>query len=474
MKPIITVNNLSKVYQLYNHNIDRLKEIVHPARKKYHQDFYALKNISFEVTQGEIVGIVGKNGSGKSTLLKIITGVTTPTFGSYEINGKISALIELGAGFNPEYTGIENIYLNGTILGYSKKMIDLKLDEILSFADIGDYVYQPVKTYSSGMLVRLAFSVAITVDPDILIVDEALSVGDALFQRKCYEKINSFIDNGKTVLFVSHSLNIVTQLCNRAVLLDAGEIILDAKPKLVHSYYTKLLYTIGDGYLKTRKEIIDINQDKKTKANFEKEQINNTDFNNQSETLHNDEISEKNIDNNDFYLPDFKSLSMVQFKKYDIDIYDICLKNLNGEIVNHINTNKYYTYSYKVKFNITAFKVTFGMMIKLTTGFIVSQGETPGKFPFKYIEQVSPGEILLVDWSFKCNLLPGTYYTNAGVIGIVNQGQRDFLNRVMDAYVFKVQNIENNNYQGVAYLEQHAEIRKLSIDDSIPQSAKLS
>ncbi len=221
----IKVENLSKVYKLYEKPIDRLKESINPLRKKYHKDFYALKDLSFEVKKGETIGIIGKNGSGKSTLLKIITGVLTPSSGSVQVNGKISALLELGAGFNPEYTGIENIYLNGTIMGFSKSEIESKLQDILQFADIGDFVYQPVKTYSSGMFARLAFALAISVDPDILIVDEALAVGDMAFQNKCFNKILGLMEKGKTVLFVSHSLSAIRLLCNRTIWINDGEIL---------------------------------------------------------------------------------------------------------------------------------------------------------------------------------------------------------------------------------------------------------
>ncbi|MEG2651333.1 MAG: ABC transporter ATP-binding protein, partial [Eubacterium sp.] len=188
----IKIDNISKVYHLYEKPKDRLKETFSLSRKKYHDDFYALNNISFEVQEGECFGIVGKNGSGKSTLLKIITGVLTPTSGSVTMSGRVAALLELGAGFNQEYTGIENIYLNGDIMGYTKSEIEERVPDILEFADIGDHIYQPVKTYSSGMFVRLAFAIAINVDPEILIVDEALSVGDAFFQLKCYKKFNEF------------------------------------------------------------------------------------------------------------------------------------------------------------------------------------------------------------------------------------------------------------------------------------------
>lgn len=235
----ISVSNLKKVYSLYNNKFSKIKEAFSTTGKKYHNDFYALKGISFDIEAGECVGIIGLNGSGKSTLLKILTEVITPTEGTFQINGKVSALLELGAGFNPEYSGLENIYLNTMLMGYTHKETEEKLQQILEFADIGDFVYQPVKVYSSGMFVRLAFAIAITVEPDILIIDEALSVGDVFFQQKCYRKIKEF--SGKsTVLIVSHDLNAITKFCKRIIVMNQGEIIFNGDPKEAISCYFKI------------------------------------------------------------------------------------------------------------------------------------------------------------------------------------------------------------------------------------------
>lgn len=221
---VIEVNDVTKIYKLYKDPIDRFKEAVHPFHKQYSVPFYALRNISFQVEKGETVGIIGTNGSGKSTILKIITGVIQPSEGTIAVNGKVSALLELGAGFDMEYSGIENIYMNGAVLGFSRKEMERKKEEILEFADIGDFVYQPVKTYSSGMLVRLAFALAINVEPEILIIDEALAVGDAFFQAKCFHKLEAIKAAGTTILFVSHDIVSVKKLCSRAVWLDRGNI----------------------------------------------------------------------------------------------------------------------------------------------------------------------------------------------------------------------------------------------------------
>lgn len=237
----IRVTDLEKVYKLYDRPSDRLKEALHIGRGKHHTEHRALKGVDMTIRQGECVGIIGTNGSGKSTILKIITGVLSPTAGNVEVNGRISALLELGAGFNMEYNGIENIYLNGTMIGFSKKEIDQKLDEILAFADIGDYVYQPAKTYSSGMFVRLAFAVAINIDPEILIVDEALSVGDVFFQAKCYHKFEEFKEMGKTIVFVSHDLSSISKYCDRVVLLNQGIKLGEGAPKQMIDTYKQVL-----------------------------------------------------------------------------------------------------------------------------------------------------------------------------------------------------------------------------------------
>ena len=219
----ISVNDVSKMYKLYDNPMDRLKESLGLSRKKKYKEHYALNHVSFQVHKGETVGIIGTNGSGKSTILKIITGVLSPTAGEIAVNGRISALLELGAGFNQDYTGIENIYMNGTMMGYTKKEMDAKLPEILDFAEIGDFVYQPVKTYSSGMFVRLAFALAINVEPEILIVDEALSVGDVFFQSKCYRRMEEIRQKGTTILMVTHDA-FTASYAGRVIFIKDGKL----------------------------------------------------------------------------------------------------------------------------------------------------------------------------------------------------------------------------------------------------------
>ncbi|MDC7291371.1 ABC transporter ATP-binding protein [Blautia schinkii] len=240
-KKVIQIHNLSKMYKLYEKPSDRLKESLGLSKKKRYREHYALHDVSFDIEEGECVGIIGTNGSGKSTILKIITGILSPTDGEVKVDGRISALLELGAGFNMEYSGLENVYLNGTMIGFSKEEIDARLDDILAFADIGDFINQPVKMYSSGMFVRLAFAVAINIDPEILIVDEALSVGDVFFQAKCYHKFEEFKEQGKTILFVSHDLSSIAKYCDRVVLLNKGRMLDEGSPKAMVDMYKQLL-----------------------------------------------------------------------------------------------------------------------------------------------------------------------------------------------------------------------------------------
>jgi ABC-type polysaccharide/polyol phosphate transport system ATPase subunit len=262
----IKVNNLTKIYHLYDKPQDRLKEALNPFKKSYHHDFYAMNDVSFEIKKGETVGIIGKNGAGKSTLLKIITGVLTPTSGNVQVNGKIASLLELGAGFNPEMTGLENIYLNGTLMGFTHEEMESKVDAILEFADIGEFIHQQVKTYSSGMFARLAFSVAINVEPDILIVDEALSVGDARFQSKCIRKMEDIANIGATIVFVSHDIGAIKKFCKYVIWLNDGAIIKDGKPdKILEDYMSFMSYGLETERIEDKKDAFVENAQKMTK-----------------------------------------------------------------------------------------------------------------------------------------------------------------------------------------------------------------
>ena len=430
----IKIDNVSKIYKLYNSPEDRLKESLHPLRKKYHQDFYALNDVSFDVKKGETVGIIGKNGCGKSTLLKIISGVLTPTSGSVNVSGKISALLELGAGFNPELSGIENVYFNGTLMGYSREEMDDRLDNILSFADIGPFINQPVKTYSSGMFVRLAFAVAINVDPDILIVDEALSVGDEAFQRKCFSRILNFKSIGKTILFVSHGASTIIELCDRALLFDQGELLLQGAPKPVVTRYQKLIFAPAEKLVTLREEIRTLNVSTVEEPHTA---ISDVAF---DKTLPLKTPQQDKSKPAAFYDPHLVVQSTVSYESRGTYISAPHITTLGGEKVNVLVRGQEYVYNYSVHFENDAYNVRFGMMIKDVTGF--SLGGMVSHSPYEAINFIAKGSVKKQSFLFKCALLPGAYFLNAGVLGS-DEGTETYLHRLMDAYMFKVQHEEN-------------------------------
>jgi lipopolysaccharide transport system ATP-binding protein len=425
--PAIIVDNITKVYYLYDSPTVRLKEALHPLRKKYHYDFYALKHVSFTVEQGEVLGIIGKNGSGKSTLLKILAGVLTPTSGTIALNGKVAALLELGGGFNPEFTGIENIYFNSSIMGYKKEEVDQKIDEIIAFADIGDFIHQPVKTYSSGMFVRLAFAVAINIEPDILIVDEALAVGDEAFQRKCFAKIQAIRERGATILFVSHAVGAVVELCQRAMLFDQGELILAGVPKFVVSKYHQLLYAEEDHRQALRENI---KQDFLQKGSSSIAEATNSEiqYENKSQPV----LKE-------FYDPNLKTDSKIVYSDhndYGVRIRDVRITTGEGVQVNNLLSDRNYIYTYNVDFQRPAQNVRFGMLIKTVTGFELGGSATsPANDPIPFIEKNTS---VTVQFRFTCLLHPGTYFMNAGVVALF-QDNLVYLERIVDVLMFRVQ-----------------------------------
>jgi len=413
----ICVTNLCKIYQIYDKPQDRLKQSLWRGRKQFYREFKALDDVSFEVKKGETVGIIGRNGSGKSTLLQIICGTLASTSGTSEVNGRVAALLELGAGFNPEFSGRENVYMNAIILGLTKEEVDTKYDEIVAFADIGDFIEQPVRTYSSGMLVRLAFSVAINVDPQILIIDEALSVGDELFQRKCFSRIEVIKNSGATILFVSHSGSTVVELCDRAVLLDSGKKLTIGVPKHIVAVYQKLIYAPEDERSTIRDEILLSNG-----------VIQNT----RSLSI----VKDSKPGDEAFFDPALKPQSTVMYESQGAYIESPEILTLAGEKVNHLQSGNRYRYRYKVKFDGSATNVRFSMLIKTLTGFelggmISASVQSEG---FSYLE---PGTNSSVEFLFDCNLNPGTYFLNAGVLGVY-QEEEVYLHRVLDLYAFKV------------------------------------
>jgi lipopolysaccharide transport system ATP-binding protein len=420
----IAVHNLTKVYELYEKPIDRLKEALNPFGTIYHRDYYALNDVSFEVRKGETVGIIGKNGAGKSTLLKIITGVLPPTHGQISVDGKISSLLELGTGFNPEMTGIENVYLNGTIMGYTKKEVDAKIDNIISFADIGSFVHQPVKMYSTGMFARLAFAVAINVDPDVLIVDEALSVGDASFQRKCFARMEDFRRTGKTILFVSHSEGSIINLCSRAILIDEGEKIFESLPKFVVGNYLKLLSLSGQEYCEYKNYL-------KSNAN---DQYTDKHQTNWSLNISPNQLCEADYGDEEF-IDSLTPTSTIEYDSKGVKLGNVQLSTLQGKRVNVIKHGKRYLYTYEAEFFESMFSVSFGMLVKTLDGIELGGGIFPhetDRFPY-----IPSGARLRIVWEFKCIFEDGVYCTNCGVLSRVG-GTQDYSHRILDSYMFRV------------------------------------
>lgn len=459
----ISAQNITKIYKLYNRNFDRLKESILFLGKQYHRKFNALKDVNFEVKKGEVLGVIGKNGAGKSTLLNIIAGVLTPSTGQVSTRGKIAALLGIGAGFNPELTGVENIHLNGIIQGFSKEEMDAKLDEILSFADIGDFAYQPIKIYSTGMQSRLAFAVAINVNPDILIIDEVLAVGDELFRRKCYAKIESFLEEGKTILFVTHGVNTVNELCTRAILLDLGELILDGPPILVTRYYNKLLYAGHGEKEKIRKEIIQLNRDEEKKKDFERTRDKEEMQEKIQDGVSNDYILEDlELRPKAFFIPNFSPKSTLKHRYYDVEILEPRINTPSGNRVNALVMNEEYVFSCKVKFNEDSENVRVSMLIQNEKGISISGVTIPKEDQNTSITQeIKSGETYLIKIKFKCALLPDVYYIGISVFFVNEEMERVILTRISDIVVFKVIEEKNLNFWGSAHLAQEGEIAKV-------------
>ena len=390
----IQINHVSKIYKLYNKPSDRMKEALGFGKKVNAKEKYALNDVSFDVKKGETVGIIGTNGSGKSTILKIITGVLNQTSGDVDIKGRISALLELGAGFNMEYNGIENVYLNGTMIGFSKEEIDAKLSDILAFADIGDYVYQPVKTYSSGMFVRLAFAVAINIDPEILIVDEALSVGDVFFQSKCYHKFEEFKKLGKTILFVSHDLSSISKYCDRVVLLNQGVKLAEGNPKEMIDLYKKVLVNqVSDSDLETGAE------EEKTEEKAES-QITASSKEAASDTWK----SKLNL-----------NPQVQEYGSKLADIEDFAIIDDQGNITNSIIKGSTFTVKMKIHFHEEVQEPIFAYTIKNLKGEEITG--TNSMLEHVDTESTKDGDVYEITYVQEMNLQGGEYLMSFGCTG---------------------------------------------------------
>jgi teichoic acid transport system ATP-binding protein len=388
----ISVEHVSKVYRLYDKPMDRLKEALKLTREKKYHEAHALSDVNFNIKRGECVGIIGTNGSGKSTILKIITGVLNPTEGEVKVDGRISALLELGAGFNMEYSGIENIYLNGTMNGFSKSEIDERMHDILDFADIGDYVHQPVKTYSSGMFVRLAFSVAINIDPEILIVDEALSVGDVFFQAKCYHKFEEFKKMGKTIIIVSHDLSSIAKYCDRVILLNQGIKLGEGQPKEMIDDFKRVL--VGQYELPTGKSEQSLANDEDIKEAV------------QIKAAAQKQSHEVN--------PGDKPKTL-EYGTKDANIEEIYLTDDKGIRTNSILKGSEFSIHMLVRFNIDLPAPIFAFSIKNAKGTEITGTNT--MFEKAFLEPVKAGEVKAVSFTQKMSLQGGEYLVSFGVTG---------------------------------------------------------
>ncbi len=402
---VIVLSGVSKKYKLFNNKQERMKEALHPFKKKYHKEFYALNEIDLDVKKGEILGIVGMNGSGKSTLLKIIAGIIPPTQGDVIVNGNVVPLLELGAGFNPEFSGLENIYFYNSILGYSRHDTDAVLEKILDFAEIGDFIHQPIKTYSSGMKARLSFAVSVNINPDILIIDEILSVGDELFRRKSFSKIEDFFRAGKTILFVSHGAQNINQLCTRAVMMYNGRIVLDGPPKFVTMNYEKFIFSHPFQRERQLESFKSLTHGSMTAENDE----GSHSFNHNSNSLIADVPDHQFVKSDAYFIDNFIPKSTVITKNANLDVSFVRVENSLGEEVNCIVADEEYVISYQVNFSEDVGHINQGIGFKTELGAVVTWRYYPDctNFSEKYYRN---GDILKAKWRFRCFLIPSTYF----------------------------------------------------------------
>lgn len=421
----IKVEHLSKMYKLYDKPSDRFKEALGLTKKKLYTEHYALDDVNFEVKIGETVGIIGTNGSGKSTILKIITGVLNPTGGNVSVNGRISALLELGAGFNMEYTGIENIYLNGTMIGFTREEIDAKMQDILDFADIGEFVHQPVKTYSSGMFVRLAFAVAINIEPEILIVDEALSVGDVFFQSKCFKKFEEFKKMGKTILIVSHDLGSISKYCDRVILLNKGKKAAEGSPKKIVDLFKKLLVgvNIDDDAEEDSAEVTSVEDtgvDTRWKDNY---------------TI-NPKINE--------------------YGNHKAEIIDFAIIDENGVYTSSIIKGTTFKIRSKVKFNESIVDPIFTYTFKTIKGTDITG--TNSMFEKVSVGTTKPGDVYVATFEQDMSLQGGEYLLSISCTGFV-EGELTVYHRMYD--VINITVISDKNTVGFYDMNSKVSIEQI-------------
>ncbi len=447
---MIEVTDVTKVYKLYDKPIDRLKESMSLSHKNYHRDFYALNHISFDVKKGEAVGIIGTNGSGKSTMLKIITGVLTPTAGSIKTQGTVCALLELGAGFNQDYTGIENIYMNGTMMGFTREEMDAKLQDILDFADIGDFVYQPVKSYSSGMFVRLAFALYISVDPDVLIVDEALSVGDVFFQAKCYHRMDELKQKGTTILMVTHDLGSVMKYCDRVLLLNKGERIAEGKPGEMVDLYKKILAGQYSG-----------NEDFVDKQDFGVDSVGGEAVklreDNAGGAKAADTPEETAAQEPGGLMQAQLTLnpSVQHYGNGKAEIYDFGILDQKGKVTNVVLKGEYFSIKEKIRFHAPVESPIFTFTIKDKRGADLTGTNT--MFEGEDIAPVKAGDEYTCTFRQKMTLQGGEYLLSMSCTGF-EQGEHTVYDRKYDIASLTV--LSNKNTVGVYDMESEVTLER--------------
>lgn len=454
---VISVRDVGKMYRIYERPQDRLKQmLLWRLGRHYGREFWALNGVSFEVPRGETLGIVGRNGSGKSTLLQIIAGTLAPTTGSVTVSGRVAALLELGSGFNPEFTGRENVFMNGAILGINRDEMETRFAEIAAFADIGEFIEQPVKLYSSGMLMRLAFAVQAVVQKDVLIVDEALAVGDEAFQRKCFRKLEQFREEGGTVLLVAHSSQTIVAHCDRCLLLWNGELLLDGASKPVTDLYQRLLGSDRDDQSDLLSTLRELPLPERIIGGVRRarEQA--------SRALLAQTKPERGDTAEAFSSSALPQPPEMSYGSKQAEIIAFGMYDTQGRRVTVLTAGALYTWRFTVHFHETAYDVVFGMMLKTVDGLEV--GGTNSEREQQRFALIPQGSIVDVSIELRANLAPGVYYLNSGVTGDTDTelSKGGYLHRRVDICAIRVIPAPQSPiYFGIAHIEPQLSVRYL-------------
>lgn len=421
----IEAQELAKCYRVFTSPRARLAQGLWPGKRKFYQSFWALQNLSFRLEKGKTMGVIGRNGSGKSTLLQLLCGTLTPTQGHVCCSGRIAALLELGSGFNPDFTGLENVRLNASLLGLSKAEIDQKLDAILSFADIGDFIYQPVKTYSSGMALRLAFAVQANIEPDVLVVDEALAVGDELFQRKCFKHLDSLKKNGTSILLVTHNCAQIVQHCDEAMLLHQGQLACIGKPKLVTTVYQRLINNTAPDWHEQAKALFEqLESQARSESSIE-----------QAASAHDNALASSWFD------PKLQPENPTIYPSNGLRIESVYIENEQGEPCNLLPQGAPFT----VRIRYCADEDLENLQLACSLATKSGQVITGQRFPElgSGLEPVTTGQVFSCSFRFRGGLLPDIYFINAGAW---NSPDRRYLHRIVDAAVVRILPPESMSY----------------------------